>query len=67
VAELTPEQRSRLPDSAFALPRTREFPIHDEEHARKALQLMTHRSHEEQEAIRRAVYRRYPAIADNLE
>jgi len=67
MTALTKEQRDKLPNSAFALPKTREFPINDEEHARKALQLMGERSEDEQRQIRQAVYNRYPDIADRLE
>jgi hypothetical protein len=32
-------ERKNLPDSAFGLPKSRQFPIHDAEHVRKAVQM----------------------------
>jgi hypothetical protein len=37
VARLTAAQRRALPDSAFAIPSRRAYPIHDASHARNAL------------------------------
>lgn len=68
MAQLTAKQRDALPDSAFAIVKTvngkkvREFPIHDEEHGRKALQLVSNRSPEEKAQVRKAVCRRYPSM-----
>lgn len=36
MAKLTTEQRNRLPDSAFAIPSERKYPINDKNHARNA-------------------------------
>lgn len=67
MAELTQAQRDALPDSAFALP-GRRYPIHNIEHARNALaRVSEHGTPEEQRQVRRAVYRRYPEIEQNLE
>lgn len=38
-AALNTATRKALPDSAFVFPETREYPIHDKEHAQKAIQL----------------------------
>lgn len=40
MARLTTDERKDLPDSDFALPEKREFPLNDEEHGRKAIQLL---------------------------
>ena len=55
-------QRDRLPNSDFALPHTRQFPIPDEKHARLALEQMTRESPKDQRAIARAVATRYPGV-----
>lgn len=39
MAKLTSEQRKRMPKSKFAVPSTKDFPLNDKEHDRKALQL----------------------------
>ena len=36
MAELSAEERDKLPDSAFGLPDTREYPMPDKSHARNA-------------------------------
>lgn len=60
-AKLTTKQRDKLPDSSFALPSQRAYPIHDENHARSALQLVAqHGTPEEKSKVRAAVRRRYP-------
>ena len=40
MARLTTQERKNLPNSDFALPDKREFPIQNEEHGRKAIQLL---------------------------
>ncbi len=62
-AKLKAKARRALPDSDFALPEKREFPIHDENHARAALSMLHNASPAEQKKIRAAVRRRYPNIA----
>ena len=37
LTELTTRSRKALPKSAFAIPETEDYPIHDESHARNAL------------------------------
>lgn len=63
LAELTPEQRKKLPDSSFAIPEDRSYPIHDIAHARNALaRVSAHGTPEEKSRVRNAVYRRYPEL-----
>ncbi|TAN23907.1 MAG: hypothetical protein EPN33_03570 [Acidobacteria bacterium] len=60
---LTVNQRKHLPDSAFALPRKRAYPIPDTTHARAALARATQfATPREQTIIRRNVHRLYPHI-----
>jgi hypothetical protein len=63
AAALSAKTRNALPDSAFVFPDERAYPIHDIEHARKALQLgAKHESGDRLAKIRAAVYRRYPQL-----
>ena len=60
---LTSEERDALPDSAFALPKTRQYPIHDLSHARNALARVSRYGTPEQKTkVENAVYRRYPEL-----
>lgn len=59
---LTAKQRAALPDSAFALPKTREFPIPDQAHAQLALRMLDQQPADVQERIKRAVRRKYPKM-----
>lgn len=62
-AVLSAEKRKNLPDGSFVFPDTREYPIYDEEHARKALQLgAAHESGARLATIRAKVAKRYPGI-----
>lgn len=67
MAKLTTEERNKLPDSDFALP-GREYPIHDEAHARDALARASEEhakgnlSSEQLATIRRKVSERHPGI-----
>ena len=61
-AKLKAKQRRALPDSAFALPEKRAYPIQDESHARVALSMLHNASPAEQKKIKAAVHRRYPDI-----
>lgn len=64
MAQLTYKKRESLPDSAFALPEERRYPIHDLAHARNALaRVALFGSREEKVAVRREVYCRYPGLA----
>lgn len=62
MSKLTTAQRNAQPARDFALPATRQYPIMDHEHARQALQELGHEPPRIQEAIRRAVYRRWPDL-----
>ena len=61
-AKLKTKARDALPDSAFALPETREYPIQDENHGRAALSMLHNASPADQKKIKAAVHRRYPDI-----
>jgi hypothetical protein len=63
VARLTPEARDALPDSDFALPAERRYPIQNEGHARNALaRVSEYGTPAEKVQVRGAVRRRYPDI-----
>lgn len=59
-AKLTSKERDKLPDSAFAIPGKRAYPIHDEGHARDALARASGKS--EEGTVRSAVKKRYPKM-----
>lgn len=66
MAPLTSGERNKLPSHAFAIPETRDYPIHDENHARDALaRVAQHGDHEQKARVRAAVKRRYPNIGQN--
>lgn len=58
AALLTTKRRNDMPDSAFAIPSRRAYPIHDKAHARNALARSSGKP--EEAAVRRAVCKRYP-------
>ena len=60
MAELTAWQRKRLPDSAFAIPEERKYPIPNESHARNALARASGTKYDSR--VKAAVARRYPGI-----
>src|ERR1700677_2535534 len=60
MGALTTEERDKLPDSDFALPKTRDYPIHDREHAIDALARAS--GNPEEVEVRAAVHKRYPDI-----
>ncbi len=63
MAKLTYSQRQKLPKSAFVFPEEEAYPIHDEAHARSALQRGSQFETGERLAkIVRTVMRRYPQI-----
>lgn len=67
-ARLDAKERHALPDSDFALPEKREYPIQDENHARAALSMLHNASPKDQKRIKAAVHRRYPDIGkDDME
>lgn len=60
MAKLTTEDRKELPDSEFALPEKREYPIPDHGHAVAALsEVEQHGSPEEKAKVRAAVKRSF--------
>jgi hypothetical protein len=65
---LSIKARSELPNSAFAIPTKRKYPIHDENHARNALaRVSKFGTEDEKEQVRAAVHRRYPDIGSKKE
>jgi len=63
MAKLTYKQRKRLPDSAFAIPSKRKYPIQDEAHARNALaRVAQHGTVAEIRAVIAAVREKFPQI-----
>lgn len=65
MAILSRAARRSLPSASFALP-GRRYPIHDMAHARNALSRVVQYGTElEQDAVRRAVKRKFPAIKIN--
>ncbi len=67
MSTLTAKERERLPESSFAIPEERAYPIHDESHARNALaRVSQHGTPEEKRRVRAAVHRRYPKIGRGL-
>lgn len=66
--KLSYRERQRLPDSAFAIPEERRYPIHDIAHAKNALARVSQfGTPEERERVRRAVYARYPELKEQRE
>lgn len=60
---LSSKRRQALPRTAFALPETRQYPIHDKRHARNALaRVAQHGTPEQKTKVRNAVKRRYSDI-----
>ena len=60
---LTYKKRKRLPDSAFAIPEKRKYPIHDIAHARNALaRVAAFGTPEDKRRVKAAVYRMYPQL-----
>jgi hypothetical protein len=64
MARLTTAQRDRLPSRDFALPKSRQYPIPDEEHARYALDDMKHEPARTRNRIVKAIKKRYPDTID---
>ena len=63
MAKLTTEQRKRMKDSSFALPRQRAYPINDMNHARMALAMVAaHGTDGEQSKVKRAICEKYPSL-----
>lgn len=63
MAELSPSARRSLPDSAFAIPEKRKYPVHDEAHARNALaRVAAYGTPSEKKRVYAAVRSRYPGL-----
>ena len=61
--KLTYQERQALPDSAFAIPEKRKYPIHDLPHARNALaRVAAFGTPEEKKRVYAAIKRRWPAL-----
>jgi hypothetical protein len=66
LATLTAAARKKLPDSAFVFPKTREYPIHDLNHARNALARgAQNETGQRLAAIKSAVYKKYPQLRNS--
>ena len=60
---LSSQERKQLPRTAFAIPERRAYPIHDEAHARNALNRVSQfGSESDKKRVIAAVRRRYPKI-----
>jgi hypothetical protein len=63
MAVLSAAERNALPASEFAMPEQREYPIHDEDHARDALsRVKQDGTEDEQRQVYAAVKRKYPQM-----
>lgn len=61
MTKLTTQRRKEMPSDEFALPGGH-YPINDEEHGRKAIQMAGYASPAEQATIKRKVHAKYPGI-----
>ena len=67
MARLTKEERDALPDSEFAIPERREYPIPDRTHAVDALARVSENGDEgEKLRVAQAVHRKFPDIREKL-
>jgi hypothetical protein len=63
VARLTTRDRNELPDSDFAMPETRDYPIEDHGHAVAALsRVEANGTQEEKAQVRSAVRRKFKSM-----
>ncbi len=62
---LDTETRNALESSSFVFPKDRRFPIQDLSHARNALSRAS--GTKDEEAVKRAVYAKYPALKKRKE
>jgi hypothetical protein len=60
--KLTEVERDRLPDSEFALPEKRQYPIPDRYHAELALRDLHSASLKDQVRIRQAIRKKFPGL-----
>jgi hypothetical protein len=63
MSRLSNARRMDLPDTSFAVPETRKYPVTDESHARNALsRVAQHGSPEEKSAVNRAIKAKFPDL-----
>lgn len=63
MAKLTAKQRNKMPNSTFAVPSRRAYPVNDESHARNALARVSQfGSPAEKSAVKRKVKSKFPGI-----
>jgi hypothetical protein len=66
--KLTHKQRELLPDTDFALPKERKYPIENISHARNALaRVSAFGTAKEKHEVREAIHERYPEINEEYE
>jgi hypothetical protein len=64
MAKLTTDERKKLPDSTFALPAERAYPIPDQSHAQNALSRVSQNGTDAQKAqVRAAVRNKFKSMA----
>jgi hypothetical protein len=65
MAKLTAKQRNKMPNSTFAVPGKRAYPVNDESHARNALARVSQfGSPSEKAAVKRKVKSKFPGIKE---
>jgi len=63
LGKLKSKTRKKLPDSSFAIPSKRKYPIHDRSHAANALaRVAQHGTPAEKKQVRAAVCKKYPDL-----
>lgn len=68
MAKLTAAERRKLPNSAFAIPAKRAYPIPDKDHAMDALrEVKAHGSEAEQKQVHAAVVHKFPDLESERE
>ncbi len=68
MAKLTSAERNALPDSEFAEPKERKYPVNNPSHARNALaRVSQHGSPDLKAKVRAKVHRKYPGIAMKMD
>jgi hypothetical protein len=63
--KLSSKERNKLPDSAFALPKERKYPIHNITHAKNALARSSGKP--EEKRVKAAVYKKYPSLKESID
>lgn len=57
------KRRKRMPNSAFAIPTKRKYPIPDKAHARNALaRVAAYGTPAEKAQVKKAVYKKFPSL-----